>query len=93
MPRALTSTWFVAFVGAMNWCSATLLTNSFASPSRFGSVRTIATAIVRTEQMEKLAIDVQPPVKYAKPAGFRLLCEAEEEEDEAVAEAAVISTE
>ena len=45
------------------------------------------------EQMEKLAIDVQPPVKYAKPAGFRLVCEAEEEEDEAVAEAAVISTE
>lgn len=43
------------------------------------------------EQMEKLAIDVQP-LTSAKSAGFRLLRD-EEEEDEVVAEIAVVSEE
>ena len=43
------------------------------------------------EQMEKLAIDVRPSVKYARAAGFQMVREAEE--DEAVAEAEVVSTE
>lgn len=42
------------------------------------------------KQMEDLAIDIQP-LTSAKPAGFRLISDAEE--DEAVAEAEVISTE
>jgi len=40
------------------------------------------------EQMEKLAIDIQP-LSSGKPAGFRLNCDTEE--DEAVAEAEVVS--
>lgn len=41
------------------------------------------------EQMEKLAIDVQP-LTSAKPAGFRLARDTEE--DDAVADAEVVST-
>jgi hypothetical protein len=43
------------------------------------------------EQMEKLAIDVRPSVRYAKSAGFQVA--GDTEEDEAVAEAEVVSTE
>ena len=43
------------------------------------------------EQMEKLAIDLKPEVSLGKAAGFRLVSDTEQ--DEAVADAEVVSVE